>query len=99
MSWNQILKVLIQRQLLNQQCNDCFYNNVDFKFLSKLHLLQEHEKQMEELKSDVERLKEEKTIDISKVSHVARFIKVVKHFFLGTCMIPVEVQFTWAMAQ
>ena len=36
---------------------------------------------MEELKSDVERLKEEKTIDISKVSHVARFIKVVKHFF------------------
>ena len=43
--------------------------------------MQEHEKQMEELKSDVERLKEEKTIDISKVSHVAKFIKVVKHFF------------------
>ena len=36
---------------------------------------------MEELKSDVERLKEEKAIDISKVSHVPKFIKLVKHFF------------------
>lgn len=36
---------------------------------------------MEELKSDVERLKEEKAIDISKVSQVAKFIKLVKHFF------------------
>ena len=37
---------------------------------------------MEEFKSDIERLKEEKTIDISKVSHIARFIKFINPFFL-----------------